>query len=72
MNILRKQRILSGKTISDAAKESGIPYTTIWRWEAGRCKPNARKLKTICDVYGCPVDEVIGIYNAESGAADAP
>ena len=24
MNILRKQKILSGKTIGDAAKESGI------------------------------------------------
>ena len=68
MNILRKQRILAGKTIGDAAKESGFPYVTIWRWESGKCKPNPRNLKTMCDVYGCSMDDVIGIYSAESGA----
>lgn len=38
------------------AKATGIPYTCLCDWKAGRSKPKADKLKKIADYFGVPMD----------------
>lgn len=61
MNPIKKFRILAGKSITEAAKESGICANTIRRWEEGKV-PRLDKLKPLAKVYGIPLEEILAVY----------
>lgn len=54
-------RKASGFTQRQAAKYLGISQSYYYKLEAKQQQPRPRKLKTIADLTGVPVDELMGI-----------
>lgn len=49
---LRAARINRGMTQAEAAKEIGVFYQTISRWESGKSHPTTAQFAKLCKVYG--------------------
>ena len=56
---LKARRLRHGYTVRKLAKLSGVPKTTIERWETiGVESASAGKLKKLADALGCKVDDL--------------
>lgn len=51
----------AGLTQVEVAKKLKIPQATIASWETNRSMPRANKLKDIAELYGCTIDELLGV-----------
>ena len=59
MNRFKRLRILASMTAEEAAKRIGVSKSNVLHWEAGRTSPRVSRLKTIANVYGCSVADLI-------------
>ena len=57
---LKKARENTGFTQREAAKEIGIPYSTLANYEVGRTQPDIETLGLLADFYGVSLDWLIG------------
>lgn len=59
MNRIKKARLMKGVTQSELAKEIGVSSVTVSKWENGLMSPTVTRLKTVADVLGVRVEELI-------------
>ncbi len=57
---IKKARQDTGLTQREVAEETGIPLSTIAKYETGRLEPDLEKLGILADFYGKPADFFIG------------
>ena len=62
---LNALRTYLGLSQERAAKQLGIPRTTLSGWERGAREPDADSLKKLADLYHCTIDYILGY--AEDG-----
>ena len=55
---LRAARINKGKTIKQAAKDLGVSYITLFRYENAESFPDVIIVKRMINYYGIPFDEI--------------
>lgn len=58
----------AGMTRRDAAKATGIPYSTLCNYEYGTNEPSAENARLIANAYGISVGELLGIENGPDDA----
>lgn len=61
MSIIKELRIKKGLTQSQLAKLCDIHQTAVSQWEKGRTDPDKDSLKTLSEVFGVPVDTIMGL-----------
>ena len=64
-----RARMARGFTQEQAAEKLGVSQPTYQRWEAGTRTPRAANLVKIAELYGVPMDSLLG---EGSGDQDAP
>lgn len=54
----RYSKLLDNKKVTShkVSKETGIPYSCLSDWKAGRSKPKTDKLKKLAEYFGVTVD----------------
>lgn len=54
----RFERLLdiTGKSIYQVSKDTGIPNSTLYEWKAGKYNPKADKLKILANYFGVSID----------------
>jgi transcriptional regulator with XRE-family HTH domain len=58
--LVKRMRDATGMTGADLARRLDVDRATIWRWEAGRQKPeNADLVKAFADIFGLNVDDAL-------------
>jgi len=55
---LTEVRRRRGLSRSDLGRLSGVPYTTIWRWETAQSAPAPDALEKVADILGVDVSEL--------------
>lgn len=55
---LKALRVNAGLTQSQAAAKIGVTKKTLSNWEQYKTFPDAFKLKKLCELYGCNIDDV--------------
>lgn len=65
MNEFKRLRLMSCKTISQAAKELNIGKTTISNWEQKNQCPSPNKFHEIAKVYGCSIEAIVNAYASQ-------
>lgn len=60
MNGLGIERRRAGMTQRIASEKSGIPLSTIRRWEQGVNEPDVASIIKLADLYGCTTDALLG------------
>lgn len=55
---MRKRANLTQRAASDA---SGIPLSTLRRWEQGINEPDVASIALLADLYACTTDELLGL-----------
>ena len=53
-------------TQEDVAKRLGITQSAISQWELGRSSPTAELLPKVAALYGCTVDELLGVSEGKA------
>lgn len=56
---MKAARVNAGLSQAEAAKKMAVNLKTIQNWEAGTSSPRADKMPTICEVYGCEINDII-------------
>lgn len=56
---LKAARVNSGLRQKEAAKKLGVSASTLYKWEAGKNKPNVKYLDKIEKVLNTPIDNII-------------
>lgn len=57
---LRALRTDRGRTLTEVSRESGISVSTLSRLESGERRPALELLLPLAQVYGVPLDELVG------------
>lgn len=52
------------------AESLGVSTSTVAMWDIGKNKPKADMLPKIAMLYGCTVDDLLGIQNAEKSGIE--
>lgn len=52
-------RLKAGLSQAAVAEKIGVTATSVCQWETGKTMPRASLLRTIADLYGCTVDELL-------------
>ena len=55
-NNIRSERVRSGMTAEEVAKEVGVSVNTIRSWERGETEPSVTKAVKLASLYGCTID----------------
>lgn len=55
---LKALRVNAGLTQKQAASMIGVTKKTLSNWEQYRTFPDAVRLKRLCKIYGCNIDNV--------------
>lgn len=73
MNGFGKMRKAAKMTQQAASDASGIPLSTLRRWEQGVNEPDVASIALLADLYGCTTDELldIDVVRMPSKGADA-
>ena len=58
-NNLKALRECKGVSMSEAARQLGVPYQTYRSWEIGRNRLAGSSLKNVADYYGCDVSDIL-------------
>ena len=61
MNGFGKMRKAAKLTQREASDRSGIPLSTLRRWEQGVNEPDVASIALLADLYGCTTDELLDI-----------
>lgn len=61
MNGFGKMRKAAKMTQQAASDASGIPLSTLRRWEQGVNEPDVASIALLADLYGCTTDELLDI-----------
>ncbi|MDB6269052.1 helix-turn-helix transcriptional regulator [Lactobacillus amylovorus] len=56
---LKAARVNSGLSQKEAAKQLGVAESTLYKWEAGKNKPNVKYLSRIEKVFNLPISNII-------------
>ena len=60
---IKNARAKTGFTQREVAKETGIPLSTIAKYETAKLQPDLEKLVILADFYGVSIDWLLGISN---------
>lgn len=55
---LKAMRVNAGLTQVLTAEKCGVSENTLLNWEAGKTTPRADKMKKLCEVLGCTIDDI--------------
>lgn len=58
---LKRQRLASEKSLVEVAKETGISYQNLSRWERNEVLPNIDFCVKLAKYYGVTIEELFGI-----------
>jgi transcriptional regulator with XRE-family HTH domain len=58
---IKKARAETGFTQREVAKETGIPLSTIAKYETERLQPDLEKLGILAEFYGVSIDWLLGL-----------
>lgn len=58
---LRKKRTERGLTQRQVADSLGVEPNTVSQWESGVREPRVCQLPKLAELFGCTVDELLGI-----------
>jgi transcriptional regulator with XRE-family HTH domain len=67
LSSLKLLRLQAGLRQVDVAKHCGCNQSSVSAWESGRKAPKATTLICMSDLYGCTVDELLGLVPIEVG-----
>lgn len=56
---IKAARVNANLTQADFAKKIGVGVKTVQNWETGSSSPRADKMREICNVLGCKIDDII-------------
>lgn len=59
MKTLKILRIKFGYTQAELASKIGVTSHSIYQYESGRRKPDLKKLKLLCKLFDCKIDDLI-------------
>lgn len=57
----KELRLQANLLQQDVASKLGVDRSTVAKWEAGEAMPRVDKLKDIAELYGCTIDELLGV-----------
>lgn len=57
----REARERAGLKPEEACVRLGISISTLYNWEKGRTKPDARDLRAMAEAYGTSADYLLGM-----------
>ena len=66
---MRAERVRNCYTIQDVAKIIGVHPNAVNRWELGKTKPSAENLISLCELYGCSPEYLLGLTDERNGTA---
>lgn len=55
---LKALRVNAGLTQANAAKALNVSRNTVSKWERGETFPDAKKLKSLCELYRCNIGDI--------------
>lgn len=58
---LKQQRLASGKSLLEVAKDTGISHQNLSRWERNEVMPTLDFCVKLAKYYGVTIEEVFGI-----------
>lgn len=67
MSIYQK-RVAAGITQEELATKLGVDRSTVTKWETGQSLPRTHLLPKLAELFGCTVDELLGIEKTPSRA----
>jgi len=62
---------LAGINTTQLAAKTGVTFAAAARWRKGRADPRGEHLRTIAEVTGVTVDELLGIYDGNEPPFEA-
>lgn len=71
MNGFGKMRKAAKMTQQAASDASGIPLSTLRRWEQGVNEPDVASIALLADLYGCTTDELLDIEVVKTSSRSA-
>ncbi len=66
MSIIKDLRNKNGLTQSELARLCGVHQTAVSQWEKGRTDPDRESLKILSEIFGVPVDTILGLSSGEN------
>ena len=60
MNKIKEYRKQQNWTQEELAKRLGVERSAVAKWESEKSQPQAARLVTLAEVFGCSVDEILG------------
>jgi transcriptional regulator with XRE-family HTH domain len=57
----KELRLQANLLQQDVANKLGVDRSTVAKWETGGAMPRVDKLKDIAKLYGCTIDELLGV-----------
>ena len=61
----RDARISAGLSVSQVMKNIGVSDATVYQWETGVTRPNAKRLLEIARLYGVTVDDLLSEHDTK-------
>ena len=58
---LKQQRLVSGKSLLEVAKDTGISHQNLSRWERNEVMPTLDFCVKLAKYYGVTIEELFGI-----------
>ena len=58
---LKQQRLIRGKSLRTVAKDTGICFQNLSRWERGEVLPNIDFCVKLAKYYGITIEELIDV-----------
>ena len=66
MSIIKELRNKKGLTQVELAKLCGVHQTAVSQWEKGRTDPDKESMKILSEIFGVPVDTIMGLSSANN------
>lgn len=66
MSIIKDLRNKNGLTQAQLARLCGVHQTAVSQWEKGRTDPDKESLKILSEVFGVPVDTIMGLSSGDN------
>ena len=60
---LKEHRVSRGKTLKELAKETGLSFQNLSRWERNEVTPSVESCAILAQYYDITIDELIGLKN---------
>ena len=60
---IREFRLKNQLTQTELSKKLGVKPNAVTQYESGARNPSVEKLKKMAEIFGCTVDELLGVSN---------